>query len=234
MIAQILEPGKFQAFVSVLQFLKNAFFTSATTTTYACIYTVCPKFMDISTSYGQKISSKQVHFKIIRSILTPVAQKEKKGKKESSLFETMCLLLLLNILQTLKSERVALAPMPSSAPLCCCQSHTDEFTQGSQVSTSSTQGNAFGHRYTNQEARTLQDVMPHFGLWNKCIHILMVFWQKFWCLYKMKKTWNTLYRTSTLCTITYKIFKIQKICHFDEVIQFKNCSIHFLQLSHFN
>jgi len=183
--------------------------------------------MDISTSYGQKISSKTSAFQIHQKHIDSGGSKRKKGKKGSSLFETMRLLLLLNILQTLKSERVALAPMPRSAPLCCCQSQTGEFTQGSQVSSSSTQGNAFGHRYTNQEARTLQDVMQHFGLWNKCIHILMVFWQKFWCLYNMKKTWNASYRTSILCTITYKIFKIQKICHFDEVIQFKNCSIHF-------
>ena len=116
-----------------------------------------------------------------------------------------CVFLLLNILQTLKSERVvALAPMPSSAPLCCCHSQTDKSAHHPH------RVNAFGHRYTNQEARTLQDVMPHFGLWNKCIHILMVSWQEFWRLYKMKKTWNTSYRTPILCTITYKIFKIQK------------------------
>jgi len=81
--------------------------------------------------------------------------------------------------------------------------------QTSQLIIHTARVNAFGHRYTNQEARTLQDVMPHFGLWNKCIHILVVFWQELWRLYKMKKTWNTSYRTSILCTITYKIFKIQ-------------------------
>lgn len=139
MIAQLWNVAT-SSLCDYFQFLKNAFFTSATTTTYACIYTVCPKFMDISTSYGQKISSKTSTFQNHQKHIDSGGSKRKKGKKESSLFETMCLLLLLNILQTLKSERVALAPMPRSAPLCCCQSRTDEFTQGSQVSSSSTQG----------------------------------------------------------------------------------------------
>jgi len=57
------------------------------------------------------MSSKTSAFQNIRKHMDsggPIFQ-EKKGKKEPSLFETMCLLLLLSTLQASKSERELLA-----------------------------------------------------------------------------------------------------------------------------
>lgn len=171
------------------------------------VHTVCRKFMDISTSYGQKSKSA---FKIYRD--SGGSNFTKDGGKRVIVIQKMCsrcVFLLQCILQTLKvkgkRQRLAQPWAPSLLP-----SHTDEFTQRRQVS-SSTGLTRLGHSLYQQGSLHASGCHATlWAVWNKCIHILMVSWQEFWRLYKMKKTWNTSYRTSILCTITYKIFKIQK------------------------